>query len=131
MMKKPWGSYEVLLDEPEYKVKKITLNPNQQFSLQYHNHRWEDWVIVEGSGVVNSCGYIRPCIVGDRFNIPPKNIHRATAGDDGLVFIEVQRGKCEEEDIVRLEDDYGRIEKETKRKPFEPIELGEQRKITV
>ena len=53
-MEKPWGSYEVLLDEPEYKVKKITLNPNQQFSLQYHNNRWEDWVIVEGSGVVNS-----------------------------------------------------------------------------
>ena len=38
-------------------------------------------------------------------------MHRATAGDDGLVFIEVQIGKCEEEDIVRLEDDYGRIEK--------------------
>ena len=55
MMKNLGGSYEVLLDEPEYKVKKITLNPNQQFSLQYHNNRWEDWVIVEGSGVVNSC----------------------------------------------------------------------------
>ena len=130
-MKKPWGMYEVLLNEPEYKVKRITLNPNQQFSLQYHNHRWEEWGIVQGSGVVYTSGYAKPCRVGDRFNIPPKNIHRATAGDDGLVFIEVQRGKCEEEDIVRLEDDYGRIEKETKRKPFEPIELGEQRKITV
>ena len=42
-MEKPWGKYEVLLDEPEYKVKKITLNPNQQFSLQYHNNRSEDW----------------------------------------------------------------------------------------
>ena len=52
MMEKPWGKYEVLLDEPEYKVKKITLNPNQQFSLQYHNNRSEDWVIVEGSGTV-------------------------------------------------------------------------------
>ena len=135
-MEKPWGKYEVLLDEPEYKVKKITLNPNQQFSLQYHNNRSEDWVIVEGSGTVATApplkvGIIKPCAVGDRFHIPKKHMHRATAGDDGLVFIEVQIGKCEEEDIVRLEDDYGRIEKETKRKPFEPIELGEQRKITV
>jgi len=120
-MKKPWGMYEVLLNEPEYKVKRITLNPNQQFSLQYHNHRWEDWVIVQGSGVVYTSGYAKPCRVGDRFNIAPKNIHRATASDDGLVFIEVQRGSCYEEDIVRLEDDYGRIEEKPKRKPFEPV----------
>ncbi len=130
MMEKPWGKYEVLLDEPEYKVKKITLNPNQQFSLQYHNNRSEDWVIVEGSGTVATApqltvGIIKPAAVGDRFHIPKKHMHRATAGDDGLVFIEVQIGKCEEEDIVRLEDDYGRIEK------ISPIELGEQREITV
>ena len=116
-MKKPWGSYEVLLDEPEYKVKKITLNPNQQFSLQYHNHRTEDWVIVEGSGFVSTApqmtvGIIKPCTVGDKFHIPLKNIHRATAGDDGLAFIEVQRGECDEKDIVRLEDDYGRVDKQ-------------------
>ena len=47
LVEKPWGSYEVLLDEPTYKVKRIILNPDQQISLQYHNHRFEYWTIVE------------------------------------------------------------------------------------
>ena len=108
-MEKPWGRYEVLIDEPEYKVKRITLHPNQQFSLQYHNHRWEDWIIVEGAGKIRHGDYEDLCVPGDTFHIKPKQIHRATANALGLVFIEVQRGKCYEEDIVRLEDDYGRI----------------------
>ena len=48
---KPWGSYEVLLDEPNYKVKRIVLNPYERFSLQYHKGREEHWVIVEGDGI--------------------------------------------------------------------------------
>lgn len=107
--KRPWGSFHTVIENKTYKVKKIILNPNQSFSLQYHNQRWEDWIIVEGSGIINDGFKTRKCIVGDRFHIPPKNIHRATAGDDGLVFIEVQRGNCFEEDIVRLKDDFGRI----------------------
>ena len=46
---KPWGSYEVLLDQPTYKVKRIIILPEQQLSLQYHNLREEHWTIVEGS----------------------------------------------------------------------------------
>ena len=83
---RPWGSYEVLLDEPNYKVKRIVLNPYERFSLQYHKGREEHWVIL------------------------PKEIHRATAGPNGLVFIETQTGICKEDDIIRLEDDYGRID---------------------
>ena len=54
------------------------------------------------------------CVVGDRFHIPANFVHRATAGPDGLTFIEVQRGVgiqpiCDEDDIVRLEDNYGRV----------------------
>ena len=114
---RPWGTYEVLLDKPDHKVKEIYLKPNHRFSLQNHNHLFEDWVIVEGSGFVSpapqmTVGIIKPCAVGDKFHIPLKNIHRATAGDDGLAFIEVQRGKCDEKDIVRLEDDYGRVDKQ-------------------
>ena len=112
---KPWGWYLTLEENIDHKIKKIYLKPNHRFSLQYHNHRTEDWVIVEGSGTIATApqmtvGIIKPCTVGDLFHIPPKHIHRATAGDDGLVFIEVQRGICEENDIVRLEDDYGRID---------------------
>ena len=105
---RPWGTFETLHDSDSYKVKKICVNSGQSFSLQYHKHRYEDWIIVEGSGIINDGWKIRNCIVGDRFHIPPKNIHRATAGPNGLVFIEVQRGICDESDIVRIEDDYGR-----------------------
>ena len=113
MVEKPWGSYEVLVDEETYKVKRIRVNPDEQFSLQYHNHRFEHWIVVEGGGMItlNSGGresYL-PGFPGDTFHIIPKDVHRARAGIDGLVFIEVQRGQCSEDDIVRLEDDYGRI----------------------
>lgn len=107
--KRPWGFFETLYESTSYKVKRITLNSNQSFSLQYHKQRWEDWIIVEGSGIINDGFEVRNCIVGDRFHIPPKNIHRATAGPEGLVFIEVQRGVCFEDDIVRIEDDFGRV----------------------
>ena len=49
---KPWGYYEVLLDEPNYKVKRLYLKPNCSFSYQYHNHRKEFWVVTEGAGIV-------------------------------------------------------------------------------
>lgn len=107
--KRPWGFFETLYESTSYKVKRITLNSNQSFSLQYHKQRWEDWIIVEGSGIINDGFEVRNCMVGDRFHVPPKNIHRATAGPEGLVFIEVQRGICSEDDIVRIEDDFGRI----------------------
>jgi len=109
LYERPWGTYEILLEEDTYKVKRIILNPNQQFSLQYHNNRWEEWIIVGGKGIITIGKDERNCIVGDRFHIPPKDIHRASAGSEGLVFIEVQRGICDEEDIIRLSDDYGRV----------------------
>ena len=105
---RPWGTYEVLLEEKTYIVKRIKINPNQSFSLQYHNHRWEDWIIVDGDGIICDGDETRNCIIGDRFHIGPTKVHRATSGKKGLVFIEVQRGNCYEEDIVRLQDNYGR-----------------------
>lgn len=106
---RPWGMFETLYDAESYKVKRIYVSPNQSFSLQYHNHRWEDWIIVEGSGTIRHGDWEDLCAPGDTFHINPKQIHRATAGETGLVFIEVQRGICDESDIVRLEDDYGRV----------------------
>ncbi len=52
IVKKPWGTYEVILDEPNYKVKRIVVHPYERFSLQYHKHREEHWVVVEGDGIV-------------------------------------------------------------------------------
>ena len=108
VIEKPWGTYEVLLDEPTYKVKRLTVNPYQQFSLQYHNHREEHWAVVAGSGTILVGDMLEESFIGSFWVIPKKTLHRATAGPDGLVFIETLVGDCYEEDIVRIEDDYGR-----------------------
>ena len=105
---RPWGTYEILLDEENYKVKRIEINSYQQFSLQYHNHRDEYWTIVSGSGKLVIDGTEYTTESKNFFYIPKKSIHRASAYSDGLTFIEVQIGECDEEDIVRLHDDYGR-----------------------
>jgi len=105
---RPWGWFLTLDQGEGYKVKKIFVNPRSRFSLQYHKHRTEDWVVVQGIGLLtqgNSEKVIRP---GEYCFIPKGQIHRLSAGDDGVMFIEVQQGICEEEDIVRLSDDYGR-----------------------
>ena len=110
IVKKPWGTYEVLLDEPTYKVKRIVVHPYERFSLQYHKHREEHWVIVEGDGIVQVKHKEYPAIARSHWVILPRELHRATAGSTGLVFIETQIGDCREEDIIRLEDDYGRLD---------------------
>ena len=106
---KPWGYYEVLLDEPNYKVKKLYLNPNASFSYQYHNYRKEFWVVTEGSGIVITAGNEHNARPEDIYVICEKDPHRAKAGDDGMIIIETQTGECREDDIVRLMDEYGRV----------------------
>ena len=80
---KPWGQYESLDEGIEYKVKKITLNHRQRFSLQYHDHREEHWTVVEGSGEIIVGDSTAQAAVGSRWIIPTQVIHRATAGKEG------------------------------------------------
>ena len=108
---KPWGSYENLLDEEYTKVKKIVIKPGQSPSYQYHFNRSEIWVIVNGEAEVRIDDVVTRYGVGDVVTIPtevkhqPKNI-----GDDDLIFVEIQLGEYfGEDDIVRLEDKYGRV----------------------
>ena len=108
---KPWGWYLTLEEGSDSKVKKIHVNPNHQFSLQYHEHREEHWIMVEGEGIITQGEVARVIEPGENVYIPIKQIHRLNGGEKGVVFIEVQRGMCDEDDIVRLEDDYGRINK--------------------
>ena len=108
-VKKPWGYYEVLIDEDSYKVKRISVSPHKRFSLQYHNYREEHWSVVGGHGIIVVGDKIATAGEGSRWIIPQGVIHRATAGSEELIFIEIQIGNCWEEDIVRLEDDYNRI----------------------
>jgi mannose-6-phosphate isomerase-like protein (cupin superfamily) len=107
---RPWGYYEVLLDEKNYEVKRITVFPKQRLSLQYHNYRDEYWIIIEGIAyiTINNLSYSTNFLSKQHF-IHKKDLHRIkNEENNNLIFIEVQTGNCDENDIVRLEDDYGR-----------------------
>src|SRR5690625_6746595 len=106
---RPWGRWEEYLNEPGYRVKRIVVNPGQRLSLQKHEHRKEHWVIVRGNGVFTLDGEERNVGPGDTVFIPTGGVHRIqNDGEDYLVIIETQMGVCLEDDIIRLEDDYGR-----------------------
>ncbi len=106
---RPWGRWEAYLNEPGYRVKRIVVNPGQRLSLQKHHHRREHWAIVQGTGLFTLDDAVREVTVGDALHIPLGAVHRiANPGSEYLVIIETQLGLCIEDDIVRLEDDYGR-----------------------
>ena len=111
--KRPWGSYEVLSDEGDHKVKRIELNPHCRLSDQRHKRRQEHWFVVRGTGVVTLEGKEITLHKGQSLEIPLGACHRiANPGTTGLAFIEVQTGEYfGEDDIERLEDDYGRVAK--------------------
>lgn len=107
---RPWGTYTTLKEEGGYKVKRITVRPGQSLSLQYHHHRAEHWTVVRGHGVVQIGDVEYPTGPGEYRYIPLKELHRLTnTGEEELVLIEVQVGDyLGEDDIVRLQDNYGR-----------------------
>ncbi len=109
---KPWGNYVVFADEDDHKVKRITVLPGHRLSLQKHMKRMEYWIFISGEGIV-TCGKQKQAVTGgDVALIPFEDEHRVeTTGVNPLVFIEVQLGTYfGEDDIIRLEDDYGRRE---------------------
>ena len=106
----PWGWWEEYANDPGYRVKRIVIAEGQRFSLQYHAKRSEHWVIVMGDGLLTLCGDDRRVTVGDMIYIPKLARHRLkNVGHDDLIVIETQLGFCDEKDIVRIEDDYGRV----------------------
>jgi len=107
---RPWGTYTTLKEESGYKVKRITVRPGQSLSLQYHHHRAEHWTVVRGQGMVQIGDTQYPTGPGEYRYIPLKETHRLTnTGEEELVLIEVQVGDyLGEDDIVRLQDNYGR-----------------------
>jgi mannose-6-phosphate isomerase len=110
---RPWGNYTVLDgDAPDHKVKRLVVHPGKRLSYQRHSQRAEHWFIVSGTAKVTLDGEVRDVRAGESIDIPLRSAHRiANEGHEDVVLIEVQRGTYfGEDDIVRLEDDYGRIE---------------------
>lgn len=108
---RPWGTYTVLADEDDHKVKRIEVRPGSRLSYQQHSRRAEHWFFVAGSGTVVLDGVDITVEAGSAVDIPLETPHRIEnpSEDETLVFIEVQHGTYfGEDDIVRLEDDYGR-----------------------
>jgi mannose-6-phosphate isomerase-like protein (cupin superfamily) len=108
---RPWGSFTILADESDHKVKRIVVKPGQRLSLQRHKHRQEHWLIVSGEAVVTLDDTLVTLGPGQAVDIARGQVHRVeNKGKEPLVFIEVQLGDYfGEDDIERLEDDYGRL----------------------
>jgi glycosyltransferase involved in cell wall biosynthesis/mannose-6-phosphate isomerase-like protein (cupin superfamily) len=111
---RPWGNFQVLDEAAGYKVKRIEVLPGKRLSYQKHSQRSEHWMIVEGAGKVTLDGREIVVQMGDTIDVPVGTAHRIqNPGDRNLVFIEIQRGAyLGEDDIVRLQDDFGRAPSE-------------------
>ena len=108
--RRPWGSFTVLDEGEGFKVKRIEVLPGKRLSYQRHARRAEHWVVVAGAARVTLDGGERVVRLGEAVDIPVGSAHRVeNPGEVLLVFIEVQRGDyLGEDDITRLEDDFGR-----------------------
>ena len=107
---KPWGKFEQFTHNQMSTVKILTVEPHQQLSLQYHHKREELWKVISGD-----CKVIlgrKEMIAGpdDEFFIPKKAKHRIIGGAKTAKILEISFGEFDEEDIVRLEDSYGRVQ---------------------
>ena len=106
---RPWGSFTSFVENENCTVKLLNIDNGEKFSLQYHQNRDEFWRVISG----------RPKIIvgedefeareGDEFSIPAQTKHRIIADYDDVVILEIATGDFDEEDIVRLEDKYGRV----------------------
>jgi mannose-1-phosphate guanylyltransferase / mannose-6-phosphate isomerase len=107
---RPWGNYATLKEEPGYKVKRISVRPGEALSLQFHHQRAEHWVVVQGTALVQVGDEEFETHAGDYRYIPLAEKHRlSNIGKAELILIEVQCGTyLGEDDIVRLNDAYGR-----------------------
>ena len=108
---RPWGNF-IVLDEGEgYKVKRIEVLPGKRLSYQKHARRAEHWFIARGVAKVTLDDREIILNAGENIDIPMGAAHRIeNAGGEKVIFIEVQRGDyLGEDDIVRLQDEYGRV----------------------
>ena len=105
---RPWGQFERFTLNEKSTVKLITVLPDQELSLQSHEHRDEFWRIVSGSGLATVGDSEKPVATGDEVFVLRGSKHRVSGGPQGLQFLEIALGDFDEGDITRFEDRYGR-----------------------
>jgi len=111
IVKKPWGSYQIIDQGKNFLVKNITVKPHSKLSLQSHEHRSEHWIVVEGKAEITISENVTILTTNQITYIPAKTKHRLTNNnDETLTIIEVWYGNIlDEEDIIRYEDIYDRV----------------------
>ena len=109
-VERPWGRYTVMQGGPGYKVKQVVVDPGCRLSLQFHQRRAEHWVVVQGVAQVTIGEKVSQVLPNQSVYIPLETAHRLeNLGTEPLCLIEVQTGDyLEEDDIVRLADDFWR-----------------------
>jgi mannose-6-phosphate isomerase len=105
---RPWGSFEKFHENKSCTVKLIYINPNSRLSLQYHDKRSEFWKIVYGRAHIQIDDKSFILSEGQSIEIPNKAKHRVEAKETRCVILEISYGTFDENDIVRLDDDYKR-----------------------
>jgi mannose-1-phosphate guanylyltransferase/mannose-6-phosphate isomerase len=113
---RPWGTYTILEEKGNSKMKRIVIYPGAKLSLQMHYHRSEHWVVVQGTAKITNGDQTIFLEENQSTYIPKTTVHRLeNPGKVPLHIIEVQIGDyLEEEDIVRFDDDFGRVEKRSR-----------------
>lgn len=108
--RRPWGEFETVAEAPGWKVKRIRVRPGESLSLQYHRRRAEHWVVVRGEAVATVGPLSTVLGPGGHVHVPVGETHRIeNRGAEEVEIVEVQIGAyLGEDDIVRLEDRYGR-----------------------
>ncbi len=117
---RPWGSYTDLERSRFYRIKRVTVKPGVQLSLQMHHHRSEHWIIVSGMADVTLNKTVQQFRNGESTFVPAGTLHRlGNSGKIPLEVIEVQIGEyLEEDDIVRIEDDFNRVDPKFRNDPL-------------
>ena len=107
---RPWGRYEILSESESHKVKTIWVTPGKRLSYQRHEKRAEHWFIIQGDARITLNGDIFEMGAGDSLDIEVGDLHRIeNIGSEDVIFVEVQTGTYfGEDDIERVEDDFGR-----------------------
>ena len=105
---RPWGNFVEFTENVISTVKIITVNANEELSLQFHRKRDEFWYVISGTGIATIGGLKKGLQAGSTCAIPKTTQHRVKANNETLVFLEISFGTFDETDIVRIEDRYGR-----------------------
>ncbi|PIR68586.1 mannose-6-phosphate isomerase [Candidatus Nomurabacteria bacterium CG10_big_fil_rev_8_21_14_0_10_35_16] len=105
---KPWGKFEQFTHNETTTVKILSIKPNSSLSLQYHNQREELWYIISGHPILTIGEKKINAQPGEEFMINVLEKHRIETKDDAVQILEISYGDFDEEDIIRIEDNYGR-----------------------